>query len=365
MNAALVFALAWATVAVLFSAVTLARLLPRRRPAPAAPGALPAVLLLRPLDEPTERELQNLALPVPYGGALRHVVLSPYRPRLPAHMDWLYSDPVEPNRKVGHLRYALATLPRAEEVVLAVDADVAVDAALVTALALPLADGAPLCTAAPEPTGAVGLAARAAQALLAWTHQAFVPLHLMSLGAPALCGKALGLGREAQALLPGLGHYLGEDLELALRLHAMGSRVVLACAPAPMPLGGPLGSGAVVRRFSRWMRVLRAHRPALLPTVPLLLCPTPVLLPVALLAGSPWLWGLVSLLWAARTALAVRLARPGQRAQAAREWPLGEALLLVSFVHALAVRDVAWRGRCFWLLPGGRLEPALLPLEEP
>ena len=60
MNAALVFALAWATVAVLFSAVTLARLLPRRRPAPAAPGALPAVLLLRPLDEPTERELQIL-----------------------------------------------------------------------------------------------------------------------------------------------------------------------------------------------------------------------------------------------------------------------------------------------------------------
>ncbi len=366
MNAALVFALGWGSVALLFSAVTHARLLPRHRPVATAPGALPAVLLLRPLDEPTERELQNLALPVPYGGALRHVVLSPYRPRLPAHVEWLYSDPVEPNRKVGHLRYALATLPRrAAEVVLAVDADVAVDAALVTALALPLAEGAPLCTAAPEPTGAVGLAARAAQALLAWTHQAFVPLHLMSLGAPALCGKALGLGQKAQALLPGLGQYLGEDLEMALRLHATGSQVVLASAPAPMPLGGPLGGGAVVRRFSRWMRVLRAHRPALLPTVPLLLCPTPVLLGVALLAGSPWLLGLLSLLWAARTALAVRLARPGQRAQAAREWPLGEALLLVSFLHALAVRDVAWRGRRFRLLPGGRLEAALLPLEEP
>jgi len=365
MSPVLLLALAWASVAILFSAVTLARLLPRSRPAPADAAALPAVLLLRPLDEPTERELQNLALPVPYGGPLRHVVLSPYRPRLPPYVDWLYSDPVEPNRKVGHLRYALATLLRPGEVVLAVDADVAVDAALVTALALPLAAGAPLCTAAPEPSGAVGLSARAAQALLAWTHQAFLPLHRMSLGAPALCGKALGLGREAQALLPGLGHHLGEDLELALRLHAAGSRVVLAAAPAAMPLGGPLGAGAVVRRFSRWMRVLRAHRPALLPSVPLLLCPTPLLLAAALLSGSPWLLGLVCLLCALRTALAVWLARPGLRAQAAREWLLGEALLLVCFVHALAVRDVAWRGRRFRLLPGGRLEPALLPMEEP
>ncbi len=364
MNPVLLLALPWASVAVLFSAVTLVRLGRRHRPAPPASAALPAVLLLRPLDEPTERELQNLAVPVQYGGGLRHVVLSPYRPRLPPHVDWLYSDPVEPNRKVGHLRYALATLPRPEEVVLAVDADIAVDAALLTALALPVAAGAPLCMAAPGPCGAVGLAARAAQALLAWTHQAFVPLHLMTLGAPALCGKALGLGQKAQALLPGLGHHLGEDLELALQLHANGSQVVLASAPAPMPLGGPLGGRAVVRRFSRWMRVLRAHRPALLPTVPALLCPTPLLLPAALLAGSPWLLGMVCLLWAVRTALAVRLAGPGQRAQAAREWPLGEALLLVSFVHALAGRDVAWRGRRFRLRAGGRLEPTLQPLEE-
>jgi hypothetical protein len=187
----------------------------------------------------------------------------------------------------------------------------------------------------------------------------------MSLGAPALCGKALGLGPEALRLLPTLGHHLGEDLELALRLHAAGTGVVLATAPAQVPLGGPLGTRPVVRRFSRWMRVLRAHRPVLLPSVPLLLCPTPVLLALALLAGSPPLLGAVGLLWALRTALAVRLARTGQRAQAAREWPLGEALLLVSFVHALAVRDVAWRGRRFRLLPGGRLEAALQPLEEP
>ena len=361
MSVLVAIALAWTASAVLFTVLTLVRL-GRPRAAVRQSGPMPDVLLLRPLDEPTERELQNLALPVGYRGRLRHVVLSPYRPRLGPDVTWLYSDPVTPNRKVGHLAYALATLPRPGEVVLAVDADVAVDGPLVEGLTMPVAAGAPLSTAAPFPFGATGVGGRAAQALLRCTHHAFVPLHLMSIGARAICGKALGLGPEARAELPSLGEHIGEDLELALRLHARGGEVALSPAPARIPLDGPLRWSAAVRRFSRWMQVLRAHRPGLAPTVPWLLCPTPLLVLAALGLGSPLLAGAVVVLLGVRTALAVRLTwkQPGRGATA--DWFLGESLLVVAFVHARFFRTVAWRGRRFRLLPGGRMQPAV---EEP
>jgi ceramide glucosyltransferase len=362
MSGPVLVGVAWAAAATLFTAVTLLRLGRAGSTAPPA-GPFPDVLLLRPLDEPTERELINLAHPVDYPGGLRHVVVSPYRPRLPEGVTWLYSDPVAPNRKVGHLTYALATLPRPGEVVLSVDADVAVDGALVAGLAQPLAAGAALSTAAPEPFGARGLGGRASQALLRSTQHAFVALHAMSFGARALCGKALGLGTEARALLPGLGEHIGEDLELALRLHAQGREVPLSPAPARIPAPADSGLCSAVRRFSRWMHVLRAHRPGLLPTVPVLLCPTPLLVAAALVSGSPWLLGGVAALVALRTGLALRLTRGRpDRAMAAGDWFLGEQLLLAAFVHALVVRTVAWRGRRFRLLPGGRMQAAV---EEP
>jgi ceramide glucosyltransferase len=363
MNALVLLAALWATTAALFTGLTLLRLFRRRPPPPGPSGPLPAVLLLRPLDEPTERELENLAQPLGYPSSLRHVVVSPYRPRLAPGVTWLYSDPVAANRKVGHLSYALATLARPGEVVLAVDADVAVDAALVTGLALPVASGAALSTAAPEPFGATSLAARAAQALLRSTQHAFVALHVMSLGARAICGKAVGLGPEACALLPLLGEQIGEDLELALQLHARGREVALSVAPARIPVEGRVGFRLAVRRFSRWMHVLRAHRPELFPTVPWLLCPTPLLVLAALLLHSPVLLALVVGLLGLRTLLALRLtAGQADGAGTAGAWLLGEGLLLAAFLHALLFRTVAWRGRRFRLLPGGRM---LARLEEP
>lgn len=354
----LLLPLVWASSALLFSAVTWLRLGRRPAEAPALLSPAPAVLLLRPLDEPTPEELANFQVAIAYPGPLRHVVLSPYRPRLPAEVGWLYSDPVQPNRKVGHLVYALATLPRPGEVVLAVDADVAVDGALVAALARPVAAGAALCAAAPTPSGSRGAVGLCVQALLCWTHHAFVPLFRMSLGAKALCGKAMAYGPAAQQLLPSLGQQVGEDLELALRLHAQAAEVALAEVPARVPMRTPVPAAAAVRRFSRWMRVLRAHRPWLLPTVPWLLCPTLLLLLVALASRSPWLLLVVGLLLCVRTALAVRLASRGERLLAACSWPLGEGLLLLAFVHALVFRDVAWRGRRFRLARGGHMRPA-------
>ncbi|HXX30446.1 MAG TPA: glycosyltransferase [Myxococcaceae bacterium] len=363
MTVALVVALLWVVTAALFTAVTLVRLDRAAASVGGTPGAPPDVLLLRPVDEPTERELRNLAQACDYSGRLRHVVVSPYRPRLPAGVEWHFSDPVTPNRKVGHLTYALATLARPGEVALAVDADVAVDGALVAGLAGPVAGGAALSTAAPAPFGARGPGARAAQALLLATQHAFVPLYVMSLGARAICGKALGLGPEARALLPELGEHIGEDLELALRLHARSREVALSAAPARIPVDPDTRVRAAVGRFSRWMHVLRAHRPGLLPTVPWLLCPSPLLVVAALALRSPWLLASVAVLLGLRTALAVRLTRAHpEGSTAARDWFLGELLLLVAFVHSLGVRTVAWRGRRFRLLPGGRMQPAV---EEP
>lgn len=254
---------AWAGLSLGFTGVTAWRL--RRAPASSradVPAEWPPVLLLRPMDAPTPRELQNLASPVDYAGPLEQVVVSPYRPRLPADVAWLPSDPTRRNRKAGHLAYALSALQVEGRVVLSVDADVAVDGALVRGLVAPLLRGAALSTAAPAVVGAGGMAGRAVRSLLNHGHHSFLALHVMSAGAQAVCGKALGLSPEAQRLLPELADHIGEDLELSRALHARGRTVALsdACAKVPAPT---TGTSAALDRFTRWMQVLRAHRPGL------------------------------------------------------------------------------------------------------
>jgi ceramide glucosyltransferase len=108
--------------------------------------------------------------------------------------------------------------------------------------------------------------------------------------------------------------------------------------------------------------VLRAHRPELFPTVPWLLCPTPLLLALALVLHTPLLVGLVLLLVGLRTLLALRLgAGQPDGLETAGAWLLGEGLLELAFLHALLFRTVAWRGRRFRLLPGGRMQARVEP----
>lgn len=363
MSVPVYMSLAWAVAATGFSGVALARLLrTKRRPAPAR-SKVP-VLLLRPVDAPTPRELENLAQPIDYDGPLEQVVVSPYRPRLAPGVRWLPSDPLTPNRKVGHLLYALEVLRTEGRVVLAVDADVAVTGALVDALAAPVAAGAALSTAAPTPVGPEDGPSRAMTGLLRYSHHSFRALHAMSAGAKAVCGKALGFSPVAQEALKDLPDHIGEDLELASRLHAQGLDVALADAPAVVPVGAVGSWGAPLARFTRWMQVLSSHRPALYPTVPLLFTAT---LPLALLAavlGSPVLAGAVGVLAAVRTLLALRLASlstPGRDGDtglphALTDWLLGEALLLAAFLCSLWQQGtVTWRGHTYTLLPGGRM----------
>ncbi|MBU8898773.1 glycosyltransferase [Corallococcus sp. M34] len=365
MSALGMMALSWAGVAAAFSVVTWLRL--GRRVPVAARTSVP-VLLLRPVEAPTRQELENLARPVDYPGPLEHVVVSPYRPRLAPGVRWLPSEPLTANRKVGHLLHALEVLEARERVVVAVDADVAVTGALVEGLVAPVVAGAALSTAAPMPVLPRGLPARALAGVLRYTHHSFRALHVMSAGAPAVCGKAMGFSPRAVEALRSVADHLGEDLELSRRLHAQGLDVALGAAPALVPLAplsdwrGPLG------RLTRWMRVLASHRPELYPTVPLLFTPTPSLLLVAAVLREPPLMGAVALLVLARLGLSWRLARWGEdvaRAggdtgglvRAGTDWLLGECLLWAAFLGSLRrSRPVTWRGHTYRLHPGGRLE---------
>jgi len=365
--------LGWVVLAGGFSAVALGRLLRQRRRA-VEPTRVP-VLLLRPVDAPTERELENLSRPLDYAGPLEHVVLSPQRPRLPEGVRWLRSEPVAPNRKVGHLLHALETLPWEGRVVLVVDADVAVTGALVEGLAAPVAAGAALSTAVPTPVGERALADRAVAGLLRRTHHSFRALHVMSAGAKAVCGKALGLSTRAVDELRVLADHIGEDLELSKRLHARGLDVALCEVPALVPMAPGTWSGAL-ERFTRWMQVLGSHRPGLYPTVPLLFTPTWPLLVLSVFTGSKWLSAGVAGLLTVRTLLSWRLTvltsplPPGEgRGEGAGfhtpgpvlwDWLLGEALLLAAFMTSL-VRPprVTWRGRTYALHSGGRMSPEL------
>ncbi|RYZ43372.1 MAG: carotenoid biosynthesis protein [Myxococcaceae bacterium] len=360
MNALALIALGWAGMAGGFSAVALGRLLRR---APVAPArALPSVLLLRPVDAPTPQELENLARPIDYAGELEQVVLSPYRPRLAESLRWLPSDPLTPNRKVGHLLYALDTWDTRGRVVLAVDADVAVTGALVEGLAAPLVAGAALSTAAPTPVGARDASGRAMAGLLRYTHHSFRALHAMSAGAQAVCGKALGLSVRAVEELRGLSDHIGEDLELAKRLHARGLDVALSSAPAWVPMASKTAWRAPLERFTRWMQVLASHRPGLYPTVPLLFTPTVPLVLLAAVLGEPRVWLAVAALIAVRTLLSLRLAVlsrvPGEssRGHALTDWLLGEVLLLMAFGASLKRQGtVTWRGHTYALHAGGRM----------
>jgi hypothetical protein len=340
------FIASWLALATSFTLVTLFRL--RRRATSPSQTAFSRVLLLRPFDEPTAREVKNLSAPLPAG--VRQVVLAPFRPPSSVRGEWLFSDPPCGNRKAGHVSYALAALAREDEVVVCADADVEVTEDLLRALVGPVLEGAALCTAAPVPDGALDSAGHALRGLLGRTHHAFIALDAMSAGAPAVCGKVMALGPAALEELPRLVNCIGEDLELSRRLHARGHRVELAQVRASTPAAAQT-LGAAVQRITRWMQVLRAHRPALYPSVPLLFAPTIPLGLLALGTAEPLLLGGAGALVLSRLALSVQLSGPS--VSAAWEWLAGEALLLVAFLRSLVQREVLWRGRRLALGAGG------------
>ncbi len=332
----------------------------RVRPRATRPGPFDDVIVLRPVDAPTPRELANLSQPLPRG--VRHLVLAPFRPRLPTHVEWLPSDPPTKNRKLGHLRYALEVLRRealeegrsAPSRLVIVDADVAIDEHLLGGLLSELDAGVDAAWAAPRPD-----VAGPVRGLLVQSLHSFDALDAISTNPRAVCGKAIALGPLGIEVLSALPDCVGEDLELAIQLHERGGAVRLA-AHARMP--GTTDARSALARFTRWMQVLRAHRPLLFPTVPLLFACTPLLVAAALVHREPLVACAVVVLVLARTALAIRAERLGPRPRSAGWWIAGEVLLLAAWARAfIRGHRIEWRGRELMLGEGGVLTAARHP----
>jgi ceramide glucosyltransferase len=116
---------------------------------------------------------------------------------------------------------------------------------------------------------------------------------------------------------------------------------------------------AALARYARWIQVVRAQRPHLLPTYPLFFFPTlPILACAIAVHGTiAWLAALVAL--SARALVAAAAARASGREPSvlgvARDVVVADVTLAIALVRALASREVEWRGRSLQILSGGRL----------
>lgn len=213
-----------------------------------------------------------------------------------------------------------------------------------------------------ERAPAQGLGDAASQAVLGASLHAF-PL-LCALDPEGLVGKLFAVSPAGVEALDGfapLVDYLGEDMELSRRIRAAGGEVrPLDATVTALAVGRRWGEA--VERYSRWMTVIRAQRPALLLTYPLCFCPT---LPVLSLAGlgagaSPLGAGIIAgICLATRFAVAGAARRFAGRPLAPHRWPvdviLAEITLTASFIKALSGRTVAWGGRRLTVDRQGRL----------
>jgi hypothetical protein len=331
------FFIAWCATATGFTITAIFKV---RRPKSAKSAHRAPIVLLRPVDAPTETELANLNHAP---SAVEQWVLSPTKP-VGCAGRWVESNPNLLNRKLGHLQHALGLLERDHPVLIA-DADVDVDDELVDALLAGLESGAALSWAAPTPA-VLG----AERGLLVQSAHSFEVLDAMSPGSSPMCGKAMALSPRALELLRTLPDCVGEDLELSKELHSHRLTTKLV-ARANLP--GARTTHDAFHRFSRWMQVLRAHRPALFPTIPIFFACTPLLLLVAPFVNWPFHAMLAALVFA-RCALAWK-----QEGRASMWWLAGESLLLAGWLRSLWLgQRVTWRGRVMELGPAGVLREA-------
>jgi ceramide glucosyltransferase len=275
-----------------------------------------------------------------------------------------------PNRKAGQLSTVVDPLlspTRAIDAVIVADSDIDLVGLNLDALVEPLFEpgtrvGARWCP--PVEHGAERTVGdRISTAVLCGSMHAF-PL-LGRLDRAGLVGKTFAVRGDALRALGGfssLVRHLGEDMELARRLRdrdwsvRMHEQVVRSRAC-------DRSIREVFMRYVRWMLVLRAQRPRLLPSVALLLAATPLVL--ALVAATtrfapvvaPFVLGVlvVARLGVARTA-ARSAGRAASLGRACLDAVIGDLFLLAAFMRALGPRRVRWRERDLRLGPGGLLE---------
>jgi ceramide glucosyltransferase len=258
-----------------------------------------------------------------------------------------------PNRKAAQLAAVIAREIEPFDVVLVADSDVDLAGTDLDALVAPLAiaGGPDAAWAPPAELGTPQTTAdRASAALLGASLHAF-PL-LAGLDPRGLVGKLFAVRRSALAAIGGFDAFtahLGEDMEIARRLLARGGAIVAAPVIARSLAGGRSWDEAV-GRFARWLGVIRAQRPLLLPSYPALFFATPMIVAIAAIAApvAPAIAvAAIAIAVAARLAVALVAARASGRpvglGRALVESALADALLAAAFARCLRTRRVVWR----------------------
>ncbi len=270
--------------------------------------------------------------------------------------------PAGPNRKASTLAGVLERRLEEYAGVINIDSNVDMTGLDLGALVAPL--GRPRVGATwmpPVESAGTTLGDRASRAVLAGSFHAFGLLS--GLDPAGLVGKVFAVRRDAAGEL-GLGdlaQYLGEDVELSARLRAAGFTVEPVRARArALPAHGPVR--ATVARHARWITVVRAQRPALLLTYPLLFAPTPA---IAVLAVVALLHSATLGVAALAAALAARLVvSAGARYASGLRWSpriglvdalLADGVLWAALARSLRSREVEWRGRRLRIDRTGRL----------
>lgn len=364
------------TATLLFGVRRLARHAPRL-------SAAPPLCILRPCEGAEPELFENLlsSLQAAYSGPRRVRFLVPSRDDpacAVAQSVVAVSDgnaavivtaprPLE-NRKVAQLAVGLAATD--EEIVVCADSDVRlVDGdldALIAALLDEVLPSAGAAFAAPIEVAPHTLWDRASSAIVVGSPQSFRALYGMSAllgGAPSMAGALCAYRRSA---LRSIGEFssvrdcLGEDNALAQKLVNAGHRVALSQNPARCYDGGR-GAAAAIGRIARWLQVVRAQRPLLFLSYPLLVAATPLLIILSLLLRTPVLGTFTALVLLLRIALSTALRRFARLSSglfsALGDVFFGEGLLWLGFLRALGSRRINWRGHAFVVEKGGRLRP--------
>lgn len=274
-----------------------------------------------------------------------------------------------PNRKAEQVARALSRATRdgqAFDTVVVADSDVAPSHADLDALVGALDRGAkaayvPVAEAPPREGAKLG--DRANVAVLSASPHAF-PL-LAGMDASLFVGKLCAIDRAA---LEGAGgfesitHLLGEDVELERRLRANGHDVVPVPRIAVATRSGR-ELGEAVARFTRWLGVVRAQRPHLLPTYLFVFASFLPTLATCLLIGSRGADAAAygALLVAAVLSARLAVALEGRRVSGLRrglgaalvDVVLADGVLLSALFRAATSREVRWRGQVLRVTSGG------------
>lgn len=261
--------------------------------------------------------------------------------------------PEGPNRKADQLARAIARAAPDARTIVVCDSDVAPTPAALDALLGAIADGtgtsAAFCPVAEDDRGSFG--ARASSAVTRGSLHAFAILG--TLDRSLFVGKLFAIRADALRDAGGFEAVrgtLGEDAALARRLRDTGARHRIV----PYVVGADRGAPSMrdtVARFARWLLVVRADRPALLATYPLLLAGALPLvvaaLAVAARGGAEALGGAFAVVLAR-----VAVARQGRTLAGARrslgacvvDVVLADTVLLAALMRAIAGGAFTWRG---------------------